>query len=540
MAYFSMHAYDADVWIRAFRGLNQVDETLNADPSYATEVLNVETPNGVLQPHAGFTIMSGEFEDRVETISQFTRRWYSGVGSKEWLICSAGGKIYYRQVGDDSGWHPVTLPTGVDAYNSSLWSCVNYEINVQGFTYPRDVMLMSNAQDGMIMVVPPEEWALWADVVSYDWPDPDEDDTTWGEDMIAEWTIQAIDTRSDPTDESEPQKKFGVIARYAERIWGGAMPDSPDTLVYSRPYDPTDWTPAGENEQPEDGAGEIQQPSWDGDSFAALRQFGNQLIAFKKYRVWRIYGTDPGSYTFNEQYGGGAPYPETIAIDVERVLMAEAEGLSSYDGMSVTPLYRAQVKKIWDTVNKAALHQMCGALFKNRYYLSIPVDGSDVNNALLVFDQNEGTILYYRNMQIESLLATSEILYATSSSLPGKVLTIQYDSWLEGKCSGAPTKWVSPWMDFGFKRIQKGGFDLYFMPEVQNEAVTLRFGIQTEKKTKSKYYTILPSAKEHKYKRMHFGGNGRRFRVIIETEEGNTAPWRLKGGLQLVVETDPD
>jgi hypothetical protein len=48
------------------------------------------------------------------------------------------------------------------------------------------------------------------------------------------------------------------------------------------------------------------------------------------------------------------------------------------------------------------------------------------------------------------------------------------------------------------------------------------------------------SNREHRQKRLHFGGAGRRFRIIIETEEGNTAPWRLVGGLQLVVETDPD
>jgi hypothetical protein len=102
-------------------------------------------------------------------------------------------------------------------------------------------------------------------------------------------------------------------------------------------------------------------------------------------------------------------------------------------------------------------------------------------------------------------------------------------------------------MDFGYKRINKGGFDMYITPEVQNEPVTLTISVQTEKKTKTKQYTIQPlteaqrlAKKEARNKRLHFGGNGRRFRIIIETPEGVTAPWRLIGGIHMVVETDPD
>ena len=118
---------------------------------------------------------------------------------------------------------------------------------------------------------------------------------------------------------------------------------------------------------------------------------------------------------------------------------------------------------------------------------------------------------------------------------------------MTGRASGGATEWVSPWMDFGYKSINKGGFDLYIAPEVQTEPVKLIISVQTEKKTKTKEYTVVPlteaqreADKEHRNKKLHFGGSGRRFRIIIETEEGVTAPWRLVGGLQMVVETDPD
>lgn len=535
MAYFSLHAYDADVWVPAFLGLRQQDESLNPDVRFATDVLNVETPNGVLQPHAGHTVLSGEFEGKVETIARFYRRWYDGSGSKSWLVCAHDGKLYYRQEDSNIGWIEIRRGGTTTPFARNVWSWVTYEVNVVGVDHPVDVLLMSNAEDGMIMVSPPDRPQAWDDIDEFTWDEIGE--MTWEDVFSPAWNIGSV-TIPDG-------KKFGIIERYAERIWGGGIPDEPDTLMYSAPYDPTDWE--ANTEIPEDGAGDIQQPSWDGDSFTALRAFGDQLIAFKEHRVWRVYGTNPGEYVFSQQYGGGAPFFNTIAVDVERIYFADINGLSVYDGMSVQPFQRKLIEPLWRQINKNAMDQMCAALFDNRYYLAVPMGSSPVNNALIVLNLDESTILYYDDFAIESMLGTYDSIYATSSSAPGKVFQLNYNSWVKGIATGGATRWVSPWMDFGYKRIQKGGFDLYITPEVQNEPVTLRISIQTEKKTKTKEYTVVPltekqreADKEHRNKKLHFGGAGRRFRIIIETDEGVTAPWRLIGGLHLVVETDPD
>jgi len=505
MAYYSLNKYDADVHINSFTGLSQYGDGMNGDVRFAVEARNVETVGGVLQPAAAHEVLEYSFDSRIETLAHLYRRWHADENQREVLVAATAGKLYYLIVGSSSGWTQLAYPDGVTSYQSNVWSWAAYEINPVGSTASIDVLLMSNAQDGMIMV------------------------------RGDNFAVSAITT----------PKKFGVIERYAERIWGGAIEDDPDMLVYSAPYDPTNWEQ--NPEIPEDGAGDVNQPSWDGDNFTALRAFGSQLIAFKKHRVWRILGTDPGEYTFKEQYGGGAPYFNTIAVDTERILLAEADGLSSYDGLSVVPYARNAVEQIWKTVNRNALDQMCAALFKEKYYLAIPTGDSTVNNALLVWNFRDGTVLYYTGISIESFLATDEILYATSSTLPGKILVLHHDSWTTGSASGAATRWVTPWMDFGYKKILKGGFDLYFTPEVQNEPVTLSFSVQTEKKVKTKKYTVQPltaidrmNQKNHRQKRLHFGGTGRRYRLIIETAEGVTAPWRLIGGIQMLVETDPD
>ena len=503
MAYYALHAYDADVFIQAFAGLQQYGPGLDGDVRYAVEEANLETPAGVLQPMAAPELLPYSFDAKIETLAHLYRRWYTGADDKDVLFAAMGGKIYYL-TSSASNWTQLPFPSGVSSYNCNVWSWAAYEINPEGSEASVDVLLMSNAQDGMIMV------------------------------RGDNFTVTKVET----------PKKFGVIERYAERIWGGAIEDDPDMLIYSAPFDPTDWEP--NLEIPEDGAGDINQPSWDGDSFTALRQFGNQLIAFKKHRVWRILGTDPGEYTFKEQFGGGAPYANTIAVDTERILMMEPEGLSVYDGLSVNPLQREAVENLWRTVNRGAMDQMCGVLFKEKYYLAYPTGTAPANNEMLIFNLKDGTVLHYDRISIESFLPTEDVLYATSSTLPGKVLKLNWDSWVIGSAAEVPTRWVSPWMTLGRESMKKGGYDLYIQPEVQDRPVTLIFSIQTEKKIKTKKYTVQPltaiekaNNKNYKAKRLHFGGAGRRFRLIIETE-ASSAPWRLIGGIQIIAEIDPD
>lgn len=533
MAYVSLHAYDADVMVPGFLGLSQADVGMNPDTRYAAEEENLETPNGMLQPRAASVLLDGQFSSRIETLARFYRRWYSGEGSKYFLVAAAGGKLYQRQEGG-SEWSQIQMPPGVASFLSNEWSFVTYEINFPGSEYAVDILIVSNDQDGMFIVVPSDIHRLWGVLTKLTWEDLKAQ--SWEGTFDPEWFMIPVDTKGN---------KFGVIERYAERIWGSKIVGEPDRLVYSAPYDPTNWE--ANTETPEDGAGEISLPSWDGNSLTALKAFGDGLIAFKEHRIWRITGVSPGEYAVNEQYGGGAPYPGTIVNDVERILMVETDGLSYYDGMSVSPYARKNVEQLWKRVNRSAMRGMCARMFKNRYYLALPVDGSAVNNALLIYDMNEGTILYHTGIYIESMLSTEENLYATSSNLPGTVSLIQYNSWDVGASCGEATEWVSPWMDFGRKNIRKGGFEVYFDPEVQDEAVTLRFSIQTEKKTKTKEYTVQPLAseqrragREHKFKRLRFSGAGRKVRFIIQTDAGVTAPWRLVGGLHIIAEIDPD
>ena len=492
----SIGAYSGTLMIPEFKGLNQYGDGIGTDPRYAVEAVNALTTEGILRPMAKCEMLPATLPKPIQTLALLHRRWYTLDEAKDLLIAACDGQLYYSNT-NAAEWRRLPLPSGwhQEYYDEDNWSCVAYEINPEGSDAPVDVLLMSNAKDGMILVR--------------------------GDNLTTEKV---------PT-----PKKFGVIARHAERIWGTAIENEPDMLVYSAPYDPFDWKQ--NDEIPEDGAGDIMQPSWDGDSFTALTSFGSQLIALKRTRVWRVIGTNPGEYIFKEQYGGGTALAKTLAVEGTRMLMLGRDGLVQYNGESVAPYYQDYARLVFERMNRNAMDQAVGCLYRNVYYCALPLDGSNVNNAVLMLNIQERTWLLREGVKVEFFLPTESALFFTSSSYPGRIYRWKEDSWEEG--NPVAMRWVSPWQDFGRKDVAKGSFTVYMTVECE-EAVDLRIGIQTEKKSKFKTLTFQPPAKGQlpKQRRVVFGGNGRRFRVLIE---GNgTSRWRMIGGVQVEAETDTD
>lgn len=496
MGYISLNAYSAVIRAPEWKGLYQSGDAYANDPRYAVEERNALTRDGFLRPVAKCELYAPELPAPIETFAKLYRRWHTGDAGHDVLIAASGGQLYWMPP-EGTEWTRMALPPDWegDGYQSNVWSYVAYEMNPEGSDAPVDVLLLSNAKDGMICVR--------------------------GDCM----TASVVNT----------PKKFGVIARHAERIWGGAIENDPDMLVYSAPFDPFDWTQ--NDEIPEDGAGDLKQPSWDGDSFTALTAFGDQLLALKRTRIWRILGTNPGEYVFSEQYGGGAPYARTIAVDGARILMLGARGIVQYNGESVEPYQQAYAKGIFERMNQSALRGAAACVWRDVYYCALPLDKSESNNAVLMFNTREGTWLLREDVSVETFLPTETDLYFTSATTPGKIWRWREDCGVDGEAQ--PMRWVSPWFDLSYKNMTKGGFTVYLTIECER-AVTLNVSIQTEKKTKVKTVTFMPpaSGRMAKQRRLTFGGNGRRFRFMLESE--GTEPWRLTGGIQIEAETDSD
>jgi hypothetical protein len=318
-----------------------------------------------------------------------------------------------------------------------------------------------------------------------------------------------------------------VLARYNERIWGGGIIGDPDMLVYSAPFDPFDWS---QNLTiPEDGAGSIQQPTWDGDGFVALKQYGSNLLAVKRNSIWRIYGTNPGEFQMQRQYGGGTIEEDTFVVHNEEAFMLGELGLLRYDGTTADAFLQEQIQVLMhDKVNHSYLNLCCSAMRNGVYCLALPINGSTYCNAVLEYDTRSGAISLRTGVSVDAFMQLDERLFYTSATYPGRVFEMRDDVGRPLFC-----KWVSGFQDLGLKNSIKSAFVLYMMVDSEAPA-ELRVGIRTEKKLKSKVVTTKPG----KMARLHLNLQGRIFRVEIESY--TAVPFTISGGIRLDLELDPD
>lgn len=515
----SGNSYETTVQIDSFSGFNQSAGDRGMAMRYAVDGENFCTTGGMLKSmDGGREHIPAALDAPIGTLMLLYRRFRDSGNdyfhnAPEILIAVAGDKMYARPLNEkgelNSEWHEI-----YSGIKNPVFDYVTYESN----TYwtlngkrvdpktegaievvaqnPIDVLIMTNADDGMLIV--------------------------YGDSLdVTPYRVQPSST--------EVEKKFGVLTRHAERIWGAAIPDQPDMLMYSTPFDPLNWEQ--NDEYPEDGAGDIQQPSWDGDSFVALRTYGSYLLAIKKNRVWRVSGTNPGEYYFKEQFGGGTIVENTVVVYNDYMFLLSYDGLMMYDGTAVQQFRQPYIQDLMKRVNWAYVENAVAGMRGVVYSLALPVDGSTINNAILEYDTTESTFNLRVGVYASSFLVYENTLYytdsrpATNREKAGRVMK------LDGSGSALPMRWVSAYQDLGRKSVTKSGFEVYLLADTDMD---IDVGIRTEKKIKNRMVALEAG----KAKRVRLNVAGRSFRLEMNVGAGDA--WKLNGGIQINMELDSD
>lgn len=509
--------YETTVQIDSFSGVEQTHGNRNVAMRFAVDGENFRTTGGLLRSmDGGREHIPAALPAPIGTLMLLFRRFRLNDvfhGEPSLLIAAAGDSVYARPLSSsgtlEEEWYKIH-----EGITNDRFDYVTYETSVywvlngarvapytEGATEviadnPIDILIMTNADDGMFIV-----YGDSLDVTPY---------------------------RIMPTT-TDVEKKFGVLTRHAERIWGAAIPDQPDMLMYSVPYEPLNWEQ--NNEFPEDGAGDIQQPSWDGDSFVALRVYGSYLLAIKRNKVWRIAGTNPGEYYMKEQFGGGTIVENTVVVYNDYMFLLSYDGLMMYDGTAVQPFRQSSIQDIMHRVNWQKADGAVAAMRKDVYCLAVPLDGSEVNNAIIEYDTTERTFNLRTGVYVSSFLPYENSLYYTDSrpvedgGLAGRVMV------LDGSGPALPMRYVTAYQDLGRKSVTKSGFEVYLLAETDMD---ITVGIRTEKKIKSRTVHLIGG----KAKRVRLNVAGRMFRLELEVPEGAT--WAMGAGLQINMELDAD
>ena len=486
--------YESRFTIPTPKGVWQAAGDTNIGTDYAYDAQNVRTERGLLASAYGTSralpaIADGEDAAPIETLTRFYRR--TRPEDADVFVAAAGGALYTYTMGTQ-GW-----VLRADGFQSNKWSYVTYEAAENGETV--DILIMSNEQDGMVAV--------------------------YGSDLrVEKKTLTIGDAYADV--------KFAVLGRYAERIWGTGATGYPDSVFYSRPYDPFNWTSVAET--PELGGGVINQPTWDGDSFISLVTFGGYLIAGKRNTFFEIRGTDPQSFTITQAYGTDGPVQErTICTDKVSMFFLSQSGIGMYDGSTLRLLSRDALYETMRMRAESSLALATACVCDHVYYLALavkdnPGDVIQENNVVVEYDTERGTFMLRRGVRVKDFYALGGVVYYTDALNPYEVYV--YNDKSAGGYLDAPMEcvWQTPWLDLG-KEFMKRDFVLRFTADADEDDTPIEWTIETNRREKTRVAMLQRARKDYRVK---IQLSGTRVRLRLRSA-AKPVLWRIYGGVQI-------
>ena len=476
------------------KGVYQAAGDTNINTDYAYRAENIRTERGLLASSYGTSRAFPSLGAPIETLARFYRR--TRPDDADVYVAAAGGAIYTYTMGTE-GWVKRS-----EGYKSDVWSFVTYEAVDGGATV--DILILSNEKDGMIAV--------------------------YGSDLRVERKTLTLG-------ENYENVKFAKLGRHAERIWGVGAEGYPDSIFYSRPYDPFTWTDVPET--PEIGGGVINQPTWDGDKFISLEPFGGYLLAVKQRTIFEIRGTDPGSFTITEAYGTDGPVEEkSIQTDRMSMFYLTQSGIGLYDGSTLRMLSR---DALYETM-RMRMDGMDGAarscVNEHVYYLALCVkenegDVLSENNTVIEYDTERGTFMIRKGMRVKDFFAVGGKVYFTQADAPYEVLS--YGDPDSGSYLGVPMEslWETPWLDLG-KAYMKRDFVLRLTADADADDVPLEVTILTERREKTRVVLLKKRRTDYQVK---IQVSGVRMKLKLHSH-AKAAGWRIYGGVQVEYSLD--
>lgn len=474
--------------IDRFRGIDQSESGVHKDVRTSPDMENFVIERGEMRSAPGARQWGQALPVTGEVTTIMEAAYHREDGTTEYqLIAATEGKLfrargeYWEQVGE--------------GFQSDRWDAINYRKNT-------------------------EEWHI----------------ITNGKDPVQYGTREG--------DNYQPLEGApavgGYIALSDERLWLGGVPNDQEIVYWSWDNDPNNWSV--DLEHPEQGGGFIYIRTHDGTKVIAVKALMNDVVIFKDRSLHRIVGNYPGEYELVNVYGSTGPISEnTIVSTGPAVYFLCAEGLCVYDGMTVQSLALSggdnRLAALNTRFNRAAAETACSVIHRNCMYVAMPIDGSAVNNAVLVWDMTENIYTLMTDYRVDSWLVHhtddgEKLLFARA----GKIMVMEGDT-NDGEMINA--RWVSPWFDAGSKSARKTSGRIYmslraYMPDGGNARIRLR--MESEKKVREKIIEIKKDGVNVIRPRVKL--RGRVLRMSIETVEG--ARVAIQQGLQMKIEKDED
>jgi hypothetical protein len=331
------------IGIKSFiRGIDQSQDKQLIGLSAGMRVDNCDVSDGILKRSKGYTKYSpAQLAYAPKTIMAY---YNGGVGK---LIVAANKALY--ELSNDT----FSVITGTENYFSEMkMDYINYQ------SKEIELLILTNGQENVKVYDGSSVRNLKHDGAS----------STAGTSNIA------------------PKGKY--IELYKERVFMAGEHNSPNSVFFSKDFDPDDWTaPTTPDTEVNMHGGEIQIPTWDGGSIIGMKALRDMLLVFKNRVIFALTGSYPGEFASSVIFSSvnGDIIDKTISVVDNMAMWATTEGIFLFDGNG-TKEYTPRIKNYWDAVDKEGVKNACGIIYKNKYYLAVPSYGGDINDAVIEID----------------------------------------------------------------------------------------------------------------------------------------------------------
>lgn len=203
---------------------------------------------------------------------------------------------------------------------------------------------------------------------------------------------------------------------YAGRLFAAGDPSTPTRMYWSAvPGDGRtieDWGIVDGSEDASGGYVEVGDAHY--DPIIGLTALSNQLMIWKKYSVWRLYGDRPSTFTL-ERVERDADVVSNAGVLVyhDAPYFLTKRCVKTYDGVGIVPVESANQLKRFFEEDYPLIENSRAAFCNNRMYLSCcEPSSSQYEDTLIVFDLSNGSYMIRDGFELADIAAFGDELFA--------------------------------------------------------------------------------------------------------------------------------
>ena len=320
----------------------------------------------------------------------------------------------------------------------------------------------------------------------------------------------------------------GYTELYSNRLFAAGDPAAPYRLYWSAvPGDGRtieDWLSVDGSVDASGGYVEVGDGS--ADPIIGLTALSNQLLIWKRFSVWRLYGDRPSNYTLERiDKSSDIMSNAGVIVKYDAPYLLMPSGIHTYNNVSVVPVDGGvkPLRRFFD--NLPDVSNSRGAFCNNRIYMTCKTATTSTtgyDNAIIVLDLARNSYMIRDGFEIADMTAVGSHIYIVNSS--GYVYEFETGSTYDGAPIAA--YWLTQPTDFGRKMNRHQAMALYVHITGDPAKVTVIGDYLTPSKT------LTPLTARAGYTTLHFQTDQQYF-IQYKFENINGGAFTFHGGVNL-------